>query len=136
MTPLVPVYLAATFSLAMTRWKRIGALLLAGYFGIRSNRQAQQLVENNEKLEQSFTDLEAANEEIKQQQTEVQKQLDAYIEAERLRKEAQINQLLTRANTYENLNQRDLVIKNLQAALQIDSTRTDIRQRLRTLTGQ
>jgi exosortase/archaeosortase family protein len=30
MTPLVPVYLAATFSLAMTRWKRIGALLLAG----------------------------------------------------------------------------------------------------------
>ncbi|MEL7250451.1 MAG: hypothetical protein AAFO03_18640 [Bacteroidota bacterium] len=114
----------------------VGALILAGYFGIRSSQQARQLVENNDRLEQSFTDLEAANEEIKAQQAEIQKRLDAYIEAERLRKETQINQLLTRANTYENLNQRDLVIKNLQAALEIDSTRTDIRQRLEALTGQ
>ncbi len=113
----------------------VAALVLAGYFGLRSQQQAKELVDSNEKLEQSFADLEAANEEIRQQQAEVQKQLDAYIEAERKRINAEIDKRLDLANTYQNLGQNDLVIVVLREALQFDCTRTDIRQRLEALTG-
>ncbi|MEL6832882.1 MAG: hypothetical protein AAFP77_07810 [Bacteroidota bacterium] len=100
----------------------VGALITAGYFGYQSNQQAIKLEANNELLEQSFNELEAANEEIKKRQEEAQQRLNVVI-----------SDLLAKATTFKNLNQKGLAISALEEALEIDSTRTDIWQRLEAL---
>lgn len=97
----------------------LGALVVAGYLGYRASAQAKALA--------------LANKEIAARSAEAAQRLADYEEAERQRKATEIRTLLNRATTYENLNQPDLALRALRDALQIDSTREDIRERLREL---
>lgn len=90
----------------------LAALLLAVYFGYNANRQKKAA--DTAKIE-------------------AQKALDNFLEAERKRKETEIESLLTRADIVLKFHQKELAIIVLQNALKIDSSRADIRKKLEAL---
>ncbi len=97
----------------------IAALVVAGYLGYRSSEQTKE--------------LEAAYERITAEQKTSQDRLDAFEAEEKRRKDTEIDALLNKATTFQNLNQPALALRALREALQIDSTRQDVQQRIDNL---
>lgn len=87
------------------------------------------------KAENARKDADRNAELAKANSAEAQQALNSFLEAERQRKASEIRALITRANNFLNLNQKSLAITALQEALQIDSTRQDIRRRLDSLSS-
>ena len=98
------------------------AMVAAGYFGFSANRQKKE--------------VQKANIEIEEKRREAQEALDNFLEADRQRKDTEVNALVTRADNFLNLNQKPLAVKALEEALEIDSTRQDIRSRLESLMSE
>ncbi len=88
------------------------------------------------RAENARKDADRNAELAKAKSKEAQQALNSFLEAEKQRKETEINALVTRADNFLNLNQKSLAITALQEALRIDSTRQDIRRRLDSLLSE